>query len=45
MLRLGIIGCGRVTTMFHLKAVKEVPDVTVTAVADSNRARMEEKGV
>ena len=42
MLRLGIIGCGKVTTMFHLKSIKEVEEVTVTAVADLDRARMEE---
>jgi predicted dehydrogenase len=42
MLRLGIVGCGRVTTMFHLKAIKEVAEVTVIAVADPNRVRMEE---
>ena len=41
MLRLGIIGCGKVTTMFHLKSIKEVEEVTVTAVADLDRARME----
>jgi predicted dehydrogenase len=41
MLRLGIIGCGKVTTMFHLKAIKEVEEVTVTAVADLDQARME----
>ncbi len=41
MLRLGIIGCGKVTTMFHLKSIKEVEKVTVTAVADLERARME----
>ena len=41
MLRLGIVGCGRVTTMFHLKAIEEVEEVTVAAVADRNRARME----
>ncbi|UCH57521.1 MAG: Gfo/Idh/MocA family oxidoreductase, partial [Candidatus Bathyarchaeota archaeon] len=42
MLGLGIVGCGRVTTMFHLRALQEVEEVTVTAVADLNRARMEE---
>ena len=40
MLRLGIVGCGRVTTMFHLKAIKEVEDTTVVAVADRNQYRM-----
>ncbi len=40
-LRLGIIGCGRATTMFHLKAVEEVEEIKVVAVADRdiNRAR------
>jgi len=42
MLRLGIVGCGKVTTMFHLKSIKEVEEVTVTAVADLDRARMED---
>lgn len=41
MLRLGIVGCGRVTTMFHLKAIADVEEVTVAAVADRNKARME----
>ena len=42
MLRMGIVGCGKVTTMFHLKAIEEVDDVTVVAVADLDRTRMEE---
>jgi predicted dehydrogenase len=42
MLRLGIVGCGKVTTMFHLKAIEEVKEVTVAAVADLDRARMED---
>lgn len=42
MLRLGIVGCGRVTTMFHLKAIEEVEEVTVAAVADRDRGRMEQ---
>jgi predicted dehydrogenase len=40
MLRLGIVGCGRVTTMFHLKAIKEVAEVSLVAVVDRDRARM-----
>jgi predicted dehydrogenase len=40
MLRLGIIGCGRVTTMFHLNAIEEVEGVTVTAVSDMNEGRI-----
>ena len=42
MLRLGIIGCGRVTSMFHLKAIDQIPDITVTAVSDVNKERMGE---
>ncbi|HDI53181.1 MAG TPA: Gfo/Idh/MocA family oxidoreductase [Candidatus Bathyarchaeota archaeon] len=40
-LGLGIIGCGRATTMFHLRAVEEVEEIEVVAVADRdpNRAR------
>jgi len=41
MLRLGIVGCGRVTTMFHLEAIRAVKAVKAVAVADRNRARME----
>lgn len=40
MLRLGIIGCGRVTTMFHLKAIEEVEEVTVEAVSDVSENRI-----
>jgi len=40
MLRLGIIGCGRVTTMFHLNAIKEVEGVKVTAVSDVSEERV-----
>ncbi|MFH0850446.1 MAG: Gfo/Idh/MocA family oxidoreductase, partial [Candidatus Bathyarchaeota archaeon] len=40
MLRLGIIGCGRVTTMFHLKAIDEVEEVTVEAVSDVSEDRI-----
>jgi predicted dehydrogenase len=42
MLRLGIVGCGKVTTMFHIKAIEEVEEVEVTAVADLNEERVEE---
>ena len=41
-MRLGIIGCGKVTTMFHLKTIGEVDVVEVTAVADPNEKRMED---
>jgi len=40
MLRLGIIGCGRVTTMFHLKAIEAVEEVKVTALADTTQSQL-----
>jgi len=42
LLRLGVIGCGRVTSMFHLRAIEQLPDVSVTAVLDIDEARMRE---
>jgi len=42
MLKLGIIGCGKVTTMFHLKALREINEIAVTAVSDLDAKRMEE---
>lgn len=39
MLRLGIIGCGRVTTMFHTRAIKSVKNIQITAVSDINEDR------
>lgn len=42
MLRLGIIGCGRVTTMFHLKAIDVVEEVRVTALADTSQSQLDE---
>ncbi|MFQ6054103.1 MAG: Gfo/Idh/MocA family protein, partial [Candidatus Bathyarchaeia archaeon] len=41
MLRLGIVGCGRVTNLFHLKAIEDVEGVEVAAVSDRNPGRME----
>jgi predicted dehydrogenase len=41
MLHLGIIGCGKVTTMFHLKAIEMVEGIKLVAVADLDGARME----
>ena len=42
MLRLGIIGCGRVTTMFHLKAIDAVKEVCITALADTSKSQLDE---
>ena len=41
MLNLGIVGCGRVTNMFHLKAIEKVEGMVVVAVSDYNPERME----
>lgn len=42
MLSLGIIGCGRVTSMFHLKAINQIDEITVAAVSDVNEDRMKD---
>jgi predicted dehydrogenase len=42
MLRLGIIGCGRVTSMFHLKAIHQIDEIKVTALSDVNEGRMKD---
>jgi predicted dehydrogenase len=39
VLNLGIIGCGRVTTMFHLKAINSLDQIVVKAVADLDSIR------
>lgn len=40
MLNLGIVGCGRVTSMFHVKAIDKVPEFKIAAVSDINVKRM-----
>lgn len=42
MLNLGVVGCGRVTTMFHLKAICKVPAFNLAAVSDTDLMRMNE---
>ena len=37
-MRIGLIGCGAVTTWCHLPALRRIPGVTVTAVADPDDA-------
>ncbi len=39
-LRLGIVGCGRVTRELHLPALRFVPALTVAAVADVDAQRL-----
>ena len=41
-IRLGVVGCGRVATLFHLKAIRKVDAITVTAVVDVDEARVRE---
>jgi len=40
-LKVGIIGCGRVTEMRHLPVLSEIPDIEVAALADSDPERLE----
>ncbi|OEU63012.1 MAG: hypothetical protein BBJ57_11460, partial [Desulfobacterales bacterium PC51MH44] len=40
-LKVGIIGCGRVTEMRHLPVLLEIPGVEVVALADSDSGRLE----
>jgi len=42
MLRLGIIGCGRVTTMFHLQAIKSAGNINLSVLADNSQERLNE---
>jgi predicted dehydrogenase len=40
MLRLGIIGCGRVTTMFHLKAIEASGVVDLVSISDKAEGQL-----
>lgn len=40
-IRLGIIGCGRVTAERHLPALSQIPQVEVVALADVDQARLD----
>jgi predicted dehydrogenase len=42
MLRLGIIGCGRVTTMFHLNAIKASGVVDLVGISDKSSEQLAE---
>jgi predicted dehydrogenase len=42
MLRLGIIGCGRVTTMFHLKAIEASGVVELVSISDKGEGQLAE---
>jgi len=39
-LKIGIIGCGRVTESFHLPALKQLPNTEVVGLADIDKARL-----
>jgi myo-inositol 2-dehydrogenase/D-chiro-inositol 1-dehydrogenase len=41
MIRLGIVGCGNVTQLRHLPALRRVSGVKVSAVSDINPARLD----
>ena len=40
MLSLGIVGCGRVTRMFHVRAIDQISDLSIGAVSDVDAAAM-----
>ncbi|HVF49492.1 MAG TPA: Gfo/Idh/MocA family oxidoreductase [Pyrinomonadaceae bacterium] len=42
--RLGLVGCGRVTEIRHLPALREVPGIEVCALADVDAARLASVG-
>jgi myo-inositol 2-dehydrogenase / D-chiro-inositol 1-dehydrogenase len=44
MIRLGIIGCGAVTELHHLPALKRVAEIRVVALADIDPARLQRLG-
>lgn len=42
MVRIGLIGCGRITQIFHMKALLSLPEVFIAAIAEMDPARREE---
>src|SRR5690349_17916484 len=41
-LRIGIIGTGKVSSLFHIPGYRECPDAEIVACADLNKERAEE---
>ncbi len=41
MLRLGIVGCGTATRLFHLKAIERIKEFAIAALVDKERERLE----
>ena len=41
MVRLGVIGCGRVTELRHLPALREMSGVEVVALSDVDSTRLD----
>jgi predicted dehydrogenase len=39
LVRIGLVGCGRITQIFHLKALLSLPGVAVTALAEADAER------
>jgi len=42
IVRLGLIGCGRAVLTHHAPALRRVPQIRVTAVADIDAGRLQE---
>jgi myo-inositol 2-dehydrogenase/D-chiro-inositol 1-dehydrogenase len=42
--RLGLIGCGRIAQLIHLRVLKALPNVRLVALADADPQRLQEAG-
>jgi predicted dehydrogenase len=43
-MKLGLVGCGQVASLFHIPAIKEIPQVNIRAVTDIDRDQVERFG-
>jgi len=43
-MKLGLIGCGQVASLFHIPAMKEIPGMQIEAIADIDKKRVEKFG-
>jgi predicted dehydrogenase len=41
MLRIGVVGCGRVFERFHLPALERIPSLVISGVCDSDQERLD----
>jgi uncharacterized protein (DUF362 family)/NAD-dependent dihydropyrimidine dehydrogenase PreA subunit len=43
-IKIGIIGCGKIVTMFSLAALKKIPKIKIEALCDNNEKRLSQVG-